>query len=238
MAMGVLLALLLLLAGADSAPAPSPLPVRRLGLYLPGFYETTPVVWHGDLLLVECIHEGLPLLVSPAAKRNLPPKQNHTYYRIRQPGYDGRVVVPIVPGSVGFHFVAAVVAADPMAEGGEALWITGTVDPPLAAVVPRNQIYSWVSRDAGLQRWNRSLALQLPPGYSAWNTDVTAGPNGTWVMAIELQAPAKVVGVPFSTAFAVCRHCGTDLSTGWCPCPPAHSAPPSRDRPSSLDDTS
>ena len=102
--MGVLPQLLApLLLAASTISAPSPLPIRRLGLYLPGFYETTPVVWHGDLLLVECIHEGLPLLVSPAAKRNLPPKQNHTYYRIRQPGYDGRVVVPIVPGSVGFQ---------------------------------------------------------------------------------------------------------------------------------------
>ena len=47
--------------------------------------------------------------------------------------------------------------------------------------------------------------------------------NGTdsWVMAIELAAPARFVGQPFSTAFAVCAGCDTDLSHGWALLDPA-----------------
>ena len=148
-----------------------PLPIRDLGLYLPGFYETTPIVWGGELLLVECIHEGIPMLVSPAARVNTPPIQSHTYYRIRQPGYEGEVIVPIVPGSIGFHFVSAIVTDDPAAEKGQALWITGTVDPPLGSGPHgHTQVFTWVSRDAALQRWNMTMSLQLPAGFSAWYT--------------------------------------------------------------------
>jgi hypothetical protein len=77
-----------------------------------------------------------------------------------------------------------------------------------------------VSRDAALQRWSTAMSLQLPAGFSAWNTDVTRAvfnDTDAWVMAIELQAPSKLVGVPFSTAFAVCAGCGTDLARGWVP---------------------
>eukprot|EP01051_Picozoa_sp_SAG22_P007768 SAG22_NODE_559_length_9115_cov_4.969720_2_plen_348_part_00 len=229
--MRVAVALLLLLpslvsvlgAGSPQLPLPQPQPqpgqpqLRRLGLYLPGFYETTPVVFGGELLLVECIHAGRPMLAAPAAAGVAP--QPHTYYRVRQPGYGGKLVVPIVPGSVGFHFVAAVVVKDPSAERGEALWLTGTVDPPLGSGPHgRTQIFTWVSRDAGLQHWDRTMSLQLPAGYSAWNTDVSpaAGGDGSFVMAIELQAPAAVVGTAFSTAFALCDRCGPGrLATGW-----------------------
>jgi hypothetical protein len=55
--------------------------------------------------------------------------------------------VPIVPGSVGFHFVSAVVADDPAAERGQALWITGTVDPELSGGPHgRTRVFTWVSR--------------------------------------------------------------------------------------------
>ena len=40
-------------------------------------------------------------------------------------------------------------------------------------------------------------------------------------MAIELAAPARFVGQPFSTAFAVCAGCDTDLSHGWALLDPA-----------------
>eukprot|EP01043_Picozoa_sp_COSAG02_P057661 COSAG02_NODE_7039_length_3214_cov_14.690851_4_plen_423_part_00 len=215
--MGISRAMQFLLSAAIlTGAAHSPLPLRKLGLYLPGFYETTPVVLRGRLLLVECIHAGRPMLASPKAAAS-EPFQNHTYYRIREPGYDGALVVPVVPQSVGFHFVSALVVSDHHAEDMEALWVFGTVDPPLGGgPYGRTQIFAWSSHDSGLRYWNRSLALQLPPGYSAWNTDVApVGKNGSFVMAIELQAPANVVGVPFSTAFAVCDGCGSDLSIGW-----------------------
>ena len=159
---------------------------------------------------------GRPMLASPAAAAS-EPFQNHTYYRVREPGYGGKLIVPVVPQSVGFHFVSALVIPDAHAEGGEALWVFGTVDPPLGGGPHgRTQIFAWASHDSELRHWNRTIALQLPPGYSAWNTDVApAGGNGSYVMAIELQAPSSVVGVPFSTAFAVCDGCGSDLSGGW-----------------------
>lgn len=205
---------LLLSAAILTTAVQSSLPLRKLGLYLPGFYETTPVVLRGRLLLVECIHDGRPMLASPKAAASEPFK-NHTYYRVREPGYNGTLVVPVVPQSVGFHFVSALVTD--AHEEGEALWIFGTVDPPLGGGPHgRTQIFAWSSHDSGLRDWNRTMALQLPPGYSAWNTDVApVGKTGSFVMAIELQAPQSVVGVPFSTAFAVCDGCGSDLSTGW-----------------------
>jgi hypothetical protein len=214
---GATLLLIATLAAVEVAPTAAATPaVHKLGLYLPGFYETTPVVLHGRLLLVECIHDGRPMLASPAAAAS-EPFQNHTYYRVREPGYGGKLIVPVVPQSVGFHFVSALVIPDAHAEGGEALWVFGTVDPPLGGGPHgRTQIFAWASHDSELRHWNRTLALQLPPGYSAWNTDVApAGGNGSYVMAIELQAPSSVVGVPFSTAFAVCDGCGSDLSGGW-----------------------
>ena len=200
----------------SSRMATSALQIRKLGLNLPGFYETTPIMWHGRLLLVETIHGGQVTLASPAQAW---PNQNHTYYRVREPGYAGALVVPVVPGSIGFHFVAAVTNDDPTADGKSALWISGTVEPTGFPNHTRSQVYVWVSRDAELKGWNRSLALQLPAGYSAWNTDITStggdSETRTWVMAIELGNPVSVVGVPFSTAFAVCFRCGTDLSRGW-----------------------
>jgi hypothetical protein len=213
--MGLLLPLLLT-AAVVLATATAPVPIERLGLYLPGFYETTPVVLRGRLLLVECIHAGQPMLASPAAAA-AEPFPNHTYYRVREPGYGGELVVPVVPGSVGFHFVSALVVPDADAESGESLWLSGTVDPPLSGGPHgRTQIFTWVSKDAGLRNWTRSMALQLPAGYSAWNTDMApAAGNGSFVMAIELQAPGSIVGTPFSTAFAMCDNCGSDLSNGW-----------------------
>ena len=96
-----------------------------------------------------------------------------------------------MPHSV-FHFVSALVVPDAHAEGSEALWIFGTVDPPLSGGPHgRTQIFAWSAHDSGMRHWKRTLALQLPPGYSAWNTDVAPVENGTFV--IELQAPGSVV---------------------------------------------
>eukprot|EP01043_Picozoa_sp_COSAG02_P099198 COSAG02_NODE_35317_length_470_cov_0.943396_1_plen_156_part_11 len=148
--------------------------MRRLGLNLPGFYETTPIVWHGRTLIVETIHGGQVALASP---KQTWPRQTHTYYRVRELGFAGALVVPVVPLSIGFHFVSAVTNDDdPAAEGNKALWLSGTVDPACSgpAFPPRSQIFVWVSRDAELKEWNRSLALPLPQGYSAWNTDMVS----------------------------------------------------------------
>ena len=60
---------------------------------------------------------------------------------------------------------------------------------------------------------NHSVALQLPAGYVAFNTDVTAGPGGFSYMAIELNAPKAIVGNPFTSVFA--RTQSEDLSRGW-----------------------
>jgi hypothetical protein len=61
--------------------------------------------------------------------------------------------------------------------------------------------------------WNHSIALQLPLNYAAWNTDVTEGPGGYSFMAIELNAPADIVGNPFTSVFA--KTTSDDLSRGW-----------------------
>ena len=47
--------------------------------------------------------------------------------------------------------------------------------------------------------------LSLPAGYTAFNTDVTAGPGGYSYMAIELGAPTAIV------EFIHVRLCEVDL---------------------------
>ena len=58
------------------------------------------------------------------------------------------------------------------------------------------------------------------PWWTAFNTSPTLGKiNGTaaYVLAIELGSPSELIGVRFTSVFAVCYSCvaSHDLSSGW-----------------------
>ncbi|GIW92363.1 MAG: hypothetical protein KatS3mg110_0404 [Pirellulaceae bacterium] len=55
-------------------------------------------------------------------------------------------------------------------------------------------------RSPDLEQWTEWAALELP-GWAVYNTSVCKA-QGRYVMAIELGAPADIVGVPFTTFFA------------------------------------
>ena len=60
----------------------------------------------------------------------------------------------------------------------------------------------------------------LPPWWTAFNTSPTKGKVGgkdAYVVAIELGSPTELIGVRFTSVFAVCYSCAEagDLSAGW-----------------------
>lgn len=90
----------------------------------------------------------------------------------------------------------------------------------------RTQVQSFWSSDPKLSpaSWKIATIIQLPSNgthlWTAFNTSPTrAKLNGedVFVLAIELGGPAKLVGVRFTSVFAVCKECAVtgDLSKGW-----------------------
>jgi hypothetical protein len=216
----IVLPLSTLLAAAPRTAAPATVETLELGIYDILSAETTPIMWHGELMLVEGrldsaspsdkhIHiGGEPLLANGSS-----------HFRVRRQALLGHgtndVVVPMVPDSVEIAFCNAHVQyTGPGGELGlQTLWVFGTNNDDRWGGAPRSQVHAFWSSDVQLKSWNHSVALQLPAGYVAFNTDVTAGPGGFSYMAIELNAPKAIVGNPFTSVFA--RTQSEDLSRGW-----------------------
>lgn len=114
--------------------------------------------------------------------------------------------------------------------------------PAFSVLFIGGQVYVFRSRDPLLcdSSWTRSKILQLPQNgtddpsqpnwnqswWTAFNTSPTKGIVGgrdAYVLAIELGSPAELIGVRFTSVFAVCFACATtgDLSTGWTVLDPA-----------------
>jgi hypothetical protein len=194
----------------------------ELGIYDINSAETTPILWHGELMLVEGrldsakpgenrIHVGgEPLLANGSS-----------HFRVRRQVLLGHgsneVVVPMIPDSTQISFCNAHVQhsgpGGALGNSSQTLWVFGTNDDTRWGAPARSQVHAFWSSDPALKDWNHSIAITLPDGYVAFNTDVTAGPGGYSFMAIELNAPAAIVGVPFTTVFA--KTPSLDLSTGW-----------------------
>ena len=178
-----------------SGPGGGPIAVEELGIYDQRTDETTPIIWQGELLVVE--GRTTPMYSQEALMAN-----GSSHFRVRKQALRGRgtneVVVPLIPDSTQMTFCNAHIS-------GETLWVFGTNDDTRWGGAARSQVHAFWSSDPALQRWNHSLALQLPVGYTAFNTDVTTGPDGWSFMAVELGKPAAIVGVPFTTVFAKTR---------------------------------
>jgi hypothetical protein len=222
------LALRLLLPAAAAAATPaalSPLKMRPPGAYCGGTAggnasgcgETTPIVWHGELVMVE----------------------HHSDFRVRRQHYPpagtvgNDLVVGSVPGSAGVAFVSATVV-NSTSGGDPTLWLFGTNDGAMDGGKPRTQVHTFWSSDPALSptSWKTSKILQLPqngtappgsymvPWWTAFNTSPAKGKLGgkdTWVLAIELGSPSALIGQRFTSVFATCDDCASsgDLSSGW-----------------------
>jgi hypothetical protein len=202
-----------------------PLRMEPQGAYCESCAETTPVLWHGRLLLAE----------------------HHSEFRLRWQHFNSvgnnSVLIDRVPGTKGFAFVSAAVV--PSASGIDTLWLFGTNDEALDTCKPRTCVQTfWSATPSRVDSWKSATLLHLPqngtsprppapkwavPWWTAFNTAPTRGVLrgvDVWVLAIELGSPEEPepydgkpfsIGTRFTTVFAVCERCAAtgDLETGW-----------------------
>lgn len=193
------------LLGAAAAVATSP--VRSApGLYKLGtvdyqMVETTPVMWHGELLRFESVRANYPL---NERADGLP------YYRFRSVA-NGSVVGS--PFGAGHGFGSAFVSS---AGGAPQMHVYGVVTNGNASgPAPQTFVDVFTSSDPALQTWSATTAITLPDGYVAFNNAVSVagggGENRSFVMAIELGKPSAIVGNGFTSVFAT----SDDPVGGW-----------------------
>ena len=223
----------------DNTVPVKPLPMVPLGAYCgahhgsphtnaSGCLETTPIMWHGELLTVE----------------------HHQHFRVRRQAYpplkmmSNDALITGVPGSEEVAYVSATVVVN-NSTGLETLWLFGTNNVEMAGGKPRTQVHTFWSSDPKLSAasWQTKLILQLPqngspppPGHKAydvaWWTAFNTSPTravlagqDAYVLAIELGSPQSVIGRftdkpfhhRFTTVFAVCVACAQTgrLDSGW-----------------------
>ena len=174
---------------ASIASASTPV---KLGVYDYLTQESTPVIWHGVLLMIESIpktYGGYDPTFSRCA----------SYLRVR----DMRTLAVVVniSNSCGLAFGAAVVA--PGADGGEdVLLLTATpwdrgVSPwvgPCSGASPANcSVVLLASSSPRLEDASWAVAGSVRTPFGVYNTDVAAIPSSAglpwaWVMALETTA--------------------------------------------------
>ena len=216
--LAAVLVLLLLVAACPTAPAATDVEEVELGVYDINSQETSPVLWYGELLLVEGrMDSGSPADMHIHVGGEPLFANGSSHFRVRKQALLGHGtnedVINLIPHTVQISFCNAYVQESGAALGNTTLWVFGTNDDDRWGAPARTQVHAFWSSDPALQIWNHSIALRLPAGYQAFNTDVTAGPGGYAYMAVELGAPAAIVGTPFTSVFA--RTAATDLSAGW-----------------------
>jgi hypothetical protein len=213
--------LLLLALLAASSHGLTPLRMQPLGAYCSGdgaadggnasdCGETTPIMWHGELVMVE----------------------RHQNFRVRRQHFPAvgtignDVLIDGVPGSKEMSFVSATVVNG---TGGTAtLWLFGTNNAAVDGGQPRTQVHTFWSSDPALgpSSWKTAKVLQLPQNgtapdwWTAFNTSPTKaklGGKDVYALAIELGSPSALIGERFTSVFAMCEDCAStgDLSKGW-----------------------
>lgn len=193
-----------------------------------GCLETTPIMWHGELAMVE----------------------HHQHFRVRRQAYpplqmmSNDALITGVPGSENVAYASATVVTDNRT-GLETLWVFGTNNIDMAGGKARTQVHVFWSSDPKLSTssWQTRMILQLPqsgrfspghkpsydvPWWTAFNTSPTKGViagQDAYVLAIELGSPQSIIGRftdkpihhRFSTVFATCVACALTgrLDSGW-----------------------
>ena len=226
-------------------PAPAPASVilmTELGAYDISTSETTPLVWYGDLLIVETIAGSARTIWMPGdpCQTGVPCSVRGSYFRIRKQALLGHgsndVIVGTVPGSKYKAYAAAYIDWD--ANNRPTMWVFGTSDCvgwnvptgckfntsapgnpwepcqcPLGAVA-RGEVWAMWSSDPllSLSSWQYKKILSLPPQIAICNTDVTRGHNGQHVMVLE-QIVYWNGGQGYRNIFA--QTTSSDLSAGW-----------------------
>lgn len=138
--------------------------------------ETTPLVYRGSLVLMECIRPG------SGGKAD--------DYRVRlRDVASGRILAEL---AVGYGLASAVVEGDTVY-----VFATRAVFAPGQPGNSWNDVTVFWSQD--LRRWEQRLALEHDPDECLFNTSVCSSPEG-YVMAVEVTHPAYV---SFSVKFAV-----------------------------------
>ena len=224
-------------AGIEISPPPPPPPpapdkspgLRTIGAYDLSGGETTPFMWHGDLLLVESVGYNTVVPFTKPVYENCTEYAatgspwNDTrcpYFRIRRMEFDSSyttvadtVVTAYVPGTADMSFCNAIMRNE---TGVATLWVFGTNNDQRWGGAPRSQVHAFWTTD--LVTWNHSVALNIANFTSsmsgAYNVDVTSRPDGTSVMALEPAGPCSG-GDQCASYFAECLMCGSDISHGW-----------------------
>ena len=223
-----------------SASGDSPIRMQSLGVYDIMSEETTPLLWHGQLMVVEKI--GGNQIILPGDQR----QKYGSYFRLRQQALLGHgsndVVVPVVPGSRFLSYVSGYV--DDTNASNPTIWVFGTNDCPgddyhgipgscrfnstdAASWIPctchdgslaRSEVWALWSSDPQLSAssWQKQRVITMPPELPIFNTDVTKGADGDHVMTFETNMwHADTQSHGYYNLFALCYKCGPNLSRGW-----------------------
>lgn len=214
-------------------------PLKKLGAYVMQAGETSPVVWQGRTVLLQIVSGTTPGLYPCCTwcGSKLPADWKCTEYSdcsactcsdYFKKAYGScvpeyiqlvdfktlEVLLPMIPGSQGFGFASAFVH-------GGSLWVYGTNLVNNTRSSGSAEISCFSSADPfNVNSWRQSLAITMPPGYAAFNTDAfyvdssdPAFPNRKFVMAIEVNSIPGTQLPGFASVFAA-----TDSSTpdrGW-----------------------
>lgn len=147
--------------------------IQKLGTLECDMVESTPVVFHGRIKLVEYVRDNYQHRPADAPKE--------TYFRV----VDLNSGETSLPFAVGYHLCCAMVQGDALYVFGVDKWGGETIRS---------------FRSIDLIHWQSDVALHLP-GWGIYNTSVCKA-DGRYVMAIEIDRPADQTGVPFTMRFA------------------------------------
>ena len=224
-----------LIANESGQPPASPVavePVRTLGSYDLNSEETTPIMWHGRLIHVEKV--GGNLIVLPHDQRQSVGSYFRIRQQALLGVGNNDVLVPKIPGSrfLSYANALSVERAGTNGAGNDTLYVFGTNDcavtgrttdsgcgflnhglvhtPCHCTTGPLSRSQVWVlwSSDPQLRAssWQKRQLLELPPDLPVMNTDVTRGPGGSFVMALETQKGHNVSQVVKGVETFVVHH--------------------------------
>jgi alpha-L-fucosidase len=171
--------------------------IKKLGAISPALMEQTPIIWNGELLLVESVTEGG---TGPEdAVHCLRVRNPETGKRYKTFGHNYYYASAYTENGIVYAF-----ATNALDNGPFSMFQSddpGTWHNPSGG----HEVHAFWSAD--LENWRQETIITIPE-WRLWNTSVCKGPDG-YVMAIEVmsmrerdEGPDPVVGHPFTVFFA------------------------------------